>query len=473
MAKYQQLVQQIREQIEAEAWQPGEKLPSLRQQVELSGMSLMTVMHAYQVLESQGWIVSRPQSGYFVAPRAEYLSQPASHQPVQLAESVDINGFIFEVLQAARDPQVIPFGSAFPDPELFPMRQLMRSLSNVSHHLKPSDALNNLPPGNETLRKTLAQRYAQQGITVSPDEIVITNGAMEALNLSLQSVTEPGDWVVIENPAFYGALQAIERLKLKAVAIATDPQHGIDLDQLEQALNRWPIKACWLMSNQQNPVGFTMPDANKQRLAALLAARNVALIEDDVYAELWFGGKRPLPVKAWDQHDNVMHCSSFSKNLVAGFRVGWVAAGRHAQRIQRLQLMSTLSTSAPMQLALANYLGTRSYDSHLRRIRQVMAQRKNHARQALRRLLPPQVKINDSQGGYFLWIELPAGQDATLLYRRALEHHISIAPGSMFSSGNQYINYFRFNTAWPWDAAQEAAVAILAELISEQLSQPH
>lgn len=144
--KYQQLVQQIREQIEAEAWQPGEKLPSLRQQVELSGMSLMTVMHAYQVLESQGWIVSRPQSGYFVAPRAEYLSQPASHQPVQLAESVDINSFIFEVLQAARDPQVIPFGSAFPDPELFPMRQLMRSLSNVSHHLKPSDALNNLRP---------------------------------------------------------------------------------------------------------------------------------------------------------------------------------------------------------------------------------------------------------------------------------------------------------------------------------------
>ena len=118
----------------------------------------------------------------------------------------------------------------------------MRALTNVSHSLTPRDAINNLPPGNEALRKTLARRYAQQGITVSPDEIVITNGAMEALSLSLQAVTEPGDWVVVENPTFYGALQAIERLKLKAVAIATDPQHGMDLDELAQALRRWPVK---------------------------------------------------------------------------------------------------------------------------------------------------------------------------------------------------------------------------------------
>ncbi|MFS2221062.1 PLP-dependent aminotransferase family protein [Pantoea sp. B65] len=469
MAKYQQLVHQIRAQIEAEVWQPGERLPSLREQVMLSGLSLMTVMHAYQVLESQGWILSRPQSGYYVAPRAEFLSQPVSHQKVQLAETVDINAFIFDVLQACRDPSIIPFGSAFPDPELFPQRQLMRSLNSVSRTLTPADAINNLPPGNELLRKMLAQRYAQQGITVSPDEIVITNGAMEALNLSMQAVTEPGDWVVIENPSFYGALQAIERLKLKAVAIATDPQHGMDLDELRSALARWPIKACWLMSNQQNPVGFTLSSEKKQQLVALLAEYKVALVEDDVYSELYFGGEKPLPAKAFDHNSNVLHCSSFSKNLVAGFRVGWVAAGRHAQRIQRLQLMSTLSTSAPMQLALANYLGTRSYDSHLRKLRQVLEQRKNLARQSLKRHLPYGTRINDSRGGYFLWIELPKQVNATELYYRALSHHISIAPGSMFSSGQQYANYFRFNAAWPWDDAQEAAAAILGGLIAAMM----
>lgn len=470
MAKYQQLIDQIQQQISTEIWLPGEKLPSLREQVSLSSMSLMTVMHAYQVLESQGWIQSRPQSGYYVAPRAEFLNQPASHQKVQLAESVDINAFIFDVLQACRDPHIIPFGSAFPDPGLFPQRQLMRSLATVSHTLKPADALNNLPPGNEALRKTLAQRYALQGIQVSPDEIVITNGAMEALNLSMQAVTEPGDWVAIENPCFYGALQVIERLKLKAVAIATDPQYGMDLAELSSALGRWPIKACWVMTNQQNPVGCTLSKEKKQQLVTLLEQHQVMLIEDDVYSELYFGSEKPLPAKAFDRDNRVLHCSSFSKNLVAGFRVGWVAAGKHAQRIQRLQLMSTLATSAPMQLALANYLGTRSYDSHLRRLRQQLEQRKNQARSSLKRHLPATARINDSQGGYFLWIELPRQINTTELYYRALQHNISIAPGKMFSSGEQYANYFRFNTAWSWGEAQEAAVAKLGGLISDMLA---
>jgi len=471
VAKYEQLVAQIQQQIETDIWQPGEKLPSLRQQVELSGMSLMTVMHAYQVLESQGWIQSRPQSGYYVAPRAEFLSQPPTHQKVQLAESVDINAFIFDVLQASRDSQIVPFGSAFPDPELFPQRQLMRALTTVSHSMKAVDALHNLPPGNEALRKTLAQRYALQGIQVSPDEIVITNGAMEALNLSLQALTEPGDWVAIENPSFYGALQAIERLKLKSVAIASDPQTGIDLDELSHSLSRWPIKALWMMTNQQNPVGCTLSKEKKAQLVALLARHDVALIEDDVYSELYFGHEKPLPAKAFDRQDNVLHCSSFSKNLVAGFRVGWVAAGKHAQRIQRLQLMSTLSTSAPMQQALATYLGTRSYDRHLRRLRQVLEQRKNLARQVLKRYLPPGAQINDSRGGYFLWVELPKQVNTTELYYRALEKNISIAPGKMFSSSEQYANYFRFNTAW-WDESQEAAVATLGSLITELLISP-
>lgn len=466
MAKYQQLVQQIQQQIDANVWQPGEKLPSLRQQAEQSGLSLMTVMRAYEVLEGQGWIVSRPQSGYYVAPRVQ--AHPVrGNPPMELTENVDINRAVFDVLQASRDPNIVPFGSAFPDPELFPQRQLMRSLISVSHNLKPTDAINNLPPGNEALRKMLAQRYAQQGITVSPDEIVITNGAMEALNLSLQAVTEPGDWVVIENPAFYGALQAIERLKLKAVAIATDARDGIDLAQLEEALQRWPIKACWLMTSQQNPVGFTLSRERKQQVVALLAAHQVALIEDDVYSELWFGEEKPLPAKAFDQQGTVFHCGSFSKNLVAGFRVGWVAAGRYARRVQRLQLMSTISTSAPMQLAIADFLATRRYDSHLKRLRQTLEKRKQLARQALRRVLPAAAHINESEGGYFLWIVLPEKVDTRQLYHQALACGISIAPGHLFSSGEQYKHCFRFNTAWPWDEKAEAAVETLGKLIQQ------
>lgn len=288
MKKYQRLAEQIREQIASGVWQPGDRLPSLREQVASSGMSFMTVGHAYQLLESQGRIIARPQSGYYVAPHPVCRSVATAAHVIR-DEAVDINTYIFEMLQASRDTSVVPFASAFPDPRLFPLPQLNRSLAQVSKTATAMSVIENLPPGNAELRYAIARRYAQQGITVSPDEIVITAGALEALNLSLQAVTAPGDWVVVENPCFYGALQALERLRLKALSIPTDVKEGIDLMALEQALQEYPVKACWLMTNSQNPLGFTLSAEKKARLVALLTHHNVTLIEDDVYSDpmLW------------------------------------------------------------------------------------------------------------------------------------------------------------------------------------------
>lgn len=467
MVKYEVLAQRIREQITANIWLPDDKLPSLREQAAGSGMSLMTVMHAYQILESQGWIVSRPQSGYYVAPKTAFLTSSVNHQPLQLTEEIDINSFIFDVLQASRSPSIMPFGSSYPDPSLFPRQQLSHSLMTVARTMGSLSATDNLPPGNEDLRKTIAKRYALQGMQVSPDEIVITAGALESLNLSLQAITQPGDWVIIENPCFYGALQALERLKLKALAITSHPLLGIDLDALEEALNQYPVKACWLMTNSQNPLGCTSSNDKKKRLVKLLQQYDVHLIEDDVYSELYAGNEKPLPAKAFDEKGMAMLCSSFSKSLVAGFRIGWVAAGSMASKIQRLQLMSTLSTSAPMQLALANYLSTKRYDSHLRRLRRTLALRKDVAWQSMRAHLPEQVKINYAHGGYFLWVELPAHINATDVYYRALEQKISIAPGKMFSASSQYNHYFRFNTSYEWTEKSEQSVITLAGIIRQ------
>ncbi|EEJ5772420.1 PLP-dependent aminotransferase family protein [Salmonella enterica] len=469
MKKYQRLAEQIREQIASGVWQPGDRLPSLREQVASSGMSFMTVGHAYQLLESQGRIIARPQSGYYVAPHPVCRSVATAAHVIR-DEAVDINTYIFEMLQASRDTSVVPFASAFPDPRLFPLPQLNRSLAQVSKTATAMSVIENLPPGNAELRYAIARRYAQQGITVSPDEIVITAGALEALNLSLQAVTAPGDWVVVENPCFYGALQALERLRLKALSIPTDVKEGIDLMALEQALQEYPVKACWLMTNSQNPLGFTLSAEKKARLVALLTHHNVMLIEDDVYSELYFGREKPLPANAWDRDDTVLHCSSFSKCLVPGFRIGWVAGGSHARQIQRLQLMSTLSTSSPMQLALVDYLSTRRYDAHLRRLRRQLAERKQQAWQTLLRHLPAEVKIHHNDSGYFLWLELPEQLDAGELSAKALEHLISIAPGKMFSTSGAWTRFFRFNTAWHWGEREEQAVKQLGSLIREMLS---
>lgn len=468
MKKYQQLAEQILEQIAMNIWQPGDRLPSLREQVRHSGMSLMTVSHAYQLLESRGAILSRPQSGYYVAARP--LPANSRHAPpVTRHETVDINTYIFDVLQASCDASVVPFGSAFPDPRLFPLQQLNRSLATVSKTATAMSVIENLPPGSSALRHVIAQRYAQQGIPVSPDEIVITAGALEALNLSLQVATEAGDWVIVENPCFYGALKALERLGLKALAIATDPVTGIDLDALALALEQYPVKACWLMTNSQNPLGVTLSTNKKRSLVRLLERYHVTLIEDDVYSELYYGRERPLPLRAFDEQGITLHCSSYSKCLVAGFRIGWVAAGKHARRIQQLQLMSTLSTSSPMQLALVDFLATRRFDTHLRRLRRTLAERKQQALQALSEHFPPEAKIYHNESGYFLWIELPKTVDTRRLYQQALEYKISIAPGKMFCTDDSWDHCFRLNVSWHWGEREQQAVVTLARLMVQQM----
>lgn len=467
MKKYQQVAASIQHQITLGAWIAGDKLPSLREQAALTATSLATVTHAYQHLERMGIIQVRPQSGY-------YVSQGLSTQPAGpdtrlpfAAGSVDLSQSIFDILQASCQPGVIAFGSAFPDPGLFPHRQLNLALTRISSSATAHSVADYLPPGSLALRQAIARRYARQGIAVDADEIVITAGALEALNLSLSAVTAPGDYVIVETPCFYGALQAIQRLRLNPITVPASAGGGPDLAALEAALIQWPVKACWLMTTHQNPTGHTLSRERKQQLVALLARYAVVLIEDDVYGELYRGEIKPLPAKAWDTAGQVLHCASFSKCLVAGFRIGWVAAGRYARDIQQIQFMSTLSASSPMQLAVVEYLATQRYDAHLRRLRQTLNQRKQHAREVLAATLPGSVTIHYQPGGYFLWLELPEGLDSRQLSERALAHNISIAPGNLFTPQGTPTRFFRLNVSSVWGTAEQQAIVTLSRIINE------
>ncbi|MCF5873836.1 PLP-dependent aminotransferase family protein [Aeromonas veronii] len=470
MSLYQQLADRLQSQIDDGIWQPGERIPSIRQSCKTHGLSPMTVLQAYQLLESQGRILARPQSGYYVKAASPQLVQ---HTPSQThySGSVDINDLVFEVLQASKSRDLVPLGMSVADPTLFPHPQLGRALASCMRKLDPFSTVADLPPGNEALRRAIAQRYASDGVAVNPQEIIITTGAMEALSLSLQVLTEPGDWVVVESPTFYGALQAIERLKLKAVEIPVIPGVGIDLDLLADALTRIPVKACWLMGNVQHPLGHTMPDGHKAQLMALLNSHGVPLVEDDVYAEVYFGRERPKPIRHWDQRGDSLLCSSFSKCLAPGFRVGWVVAGPHAERVQRLQLMSTLSTNVPSQLALAEMLRQGGVDAHFRRLRHTLAQRQQQMRAALQRLLSDEVRISSPDGGYFLWLALPAHFDSRALHAKALGSGFSVAPGALFSSQGQHNHCLRLNSSHPWSEQLEQALTRLAALIAAQLGE--
>ncbi|QXC28970.1 PLP-dependent aminotransferase family protein [Aeromonas sp. FDAARGOS 1409] len=468
MSRYGQLADQLQQQIESGVWRAGERIPSIRQSCKTHNLSPMTVLQAYQLLESRGLVLARPQSGYYVKAAASPQRISAPRQ-ARYSGSVDINDLVFEVLQASKSRDLVPLGMAVADPALFPHPQLGRALGSCMRRLDPFSTVADLPPGNEILRRAIARRYADDGLAVDPQEIIITTGAMEALSLSLQVLTEPGDWVVVESPTFYGALQAIERLKLNVVEIPVRPGVGIDLALLAQALAERPIKACWLMGNVQHPLGHTMPDGHKEALMQLLNAHRVPLVEDDVYAELYFGRERPRPIKCWDARGESLLCGSFSKCLAPGFRVGWVVAGPHAERIQRLQLISTLSTNVPSQLALADMLRQGGVDAHFRRLRHNLAQRQQQMRAALLRLFPEEVRISAPDGGYFLWLEFDPRLDGRALHTQALACGFSLAPGALFSSQGQHNHCLRLNSSHPWSPALEAALARLAALIHQQL----
>lgn len=472
MTRYEQLAQDIKRQISQKVWRSGEKIPSVRVSCKSTGYSIATVLQAYQLLESQGWVTAKPQSGYFVAPQIENLLSPQAPSSPTKPKQININDQLFDVLQRNKQQDMVPLGSAFPDPSLFPQQALARNLASASRKMPANSAIINMPPGSESLRRNIAQRYAQQGLSVSPDDIVITSGAMEALSLSLQAVTKPGDLVAIETPTFYGALQTIERLNLRAVEIPTHPLEGIDLNALEKALTDLPIKACWLMTNFQNPLGFCMSDHAKQSLVDLLHRHQTPLIEDDVYAELFFSPDKPKPAKAFDQHDNVLLCGSFSKCLSPGFRIGWVVAGQRSEAVQRFQLMSTLSSSVPIQLGISHYLQYGSFDAHLRKLRRKLEQHKHQMLAAIRTYFPDSVKVTDPSGGYFIWIEFSGNFDGSHFYEQALQSQIAVAPGTLFSSDNQGSKHIRLNYSYPCEGVILNAIKELGRLAHVMLNKP-
>ena len=468
MTRYAALAADIEASILAGVLRPGDKLPSVRHTCASRGVSASTVFQAYYLLEARGLVQARERSGYFVRaglrrapPEPEQASQPADQ-----SIAVDVSERVFEVLESSMARVVVPLGSAFPSPLLYPLQRLSQALATSAKSLDPWSSVDDLTPGHADLRRQIALRYLAAGMPVSADDIVITNGALEALNLCLTAVTRAGDAVVVESPTFYAALQSLERMGLHAIEVPTHPREGIDLAALEAAIVRHRPKACWLMTTFQNPLGSLMPEAKKKALVALTTRHGVALIEDDVYAELYFGDQRPLPAKAFDTEGLVLHCGSFSKSLAPGYRIGWAAPGRFARAVARHKLTSTLSASAPAQAALALYLERGGFDKHLRKLRAALAAQQAVFAQAVGHYFPPGTRATRPEGGYFLWVELPEGCDALHIHRQALAQGISVAPGPIFSASHAFMNCLRLNYGHTWNARTEQALATLGQIIA-------
>lgn len=469
LTRYAALAADIAQSIHAGVLQPGDKLPSVRSCCAARGVSPSTVFQAYYLLEARGLIRARERSGYYVASGAHHPppEPEIARLPPPASLTVDVSERVFSILQASFQPGTVGLGSAFPAPQHFPWNKLAQSLAACARQAQPQALLDDLSTGHSGLRRHIARRYLADGMQLHMDDVVITNGALEALNLCLSAVTRPGGAVVVESPCFYGALQALERLGLQAIEVPTHPRDGIDLQALEAAITTHRPQAIWLMSNFHNPLGSLMPAPHKQVLCDMAARLQTPVIEDDVYGELYFSARRPLPIKAYDRAGWVLHCSSFSKCLAPGWRIGWVTAGRFTQGVARQKLTTSISTNAPAQAALAHYLEGVGYDKHLRQLRHILLTQRDAMAQAIAQYFPPGTRATRPEGGYLMWVELPEGCDALALHQQALTAGISLAPGPVFSASQRFERCIRLNFGLQWDARTIPALQQLGQWCAE------
>ncbi len=455
--------------IDAGTLRCGERAPSLRGLSGQLGVSLSTVMQAYSALEARGYLEAKPQSGFYVrARRLGEMELPTPARSRGEPREVRVGEVLYDILAEAQDPQVIPLAVAIPDASLLPGKALNRCLARVAARSSEASLEYSMPPGVPALRRQIALRATPlAGRELSAADVVITTGATEALAVSLSAVTRAGDVVAVETPVYYLLLQLLQRMGLKALEIGTDPEHGMDLGALERKLDQAQVKAVLSVPNFHNPTGSRMPAARKARLVEMLRARNLPLIEDDIYGDLQFADERPELARRFDRSGLVLTCSSFSKTLAPGYRVGWVLPGRfRSQVIHAKQVMTSATASAP-QLAVAEFLEAGGYDRHLRRIRRAYSGQLEQMRGAIAAHFPAGTRVSRPRGGFVLWVELPPGRDSVLLYQRARAVDISIMPGTLFSNGDRYRSFLRLSAGHTWDQRTEQAIATLGTLAEE------
>jgi DNA-binding transcriptional MocR family regulator len=467
---YEKLADEIAATIANGTLKPGEKLPSLRSMRQRRQVSMTTVQEAFGVLEDRGLIEAKPQSGYFVKGRLPLPPPPPVSEPSAEPLSVITNPLLWRYLQYAADAGEMSFACATPSAALYPSRVLNTITTQILRRHPELVSDYGRSDGLPELRRQIARRTVDWGQSLAGEDILITNGCVEAINLCLQVVAQPGDVVAVESPAYFGILQQLENRGLRALEIPTDPVYGMSIDALDFATRSGEVKAVFVVSNFSNPLGSLMPEENKRRMVELLAQRNIPLIEDDLYGEFYFCSQRPLPAKAFDTTGNVLYCNSFTKQALPGMRVGWVAGGRYHAELQMHKFMLSYCTPTLMQAVAAEFLAAGGFDRHMRQLRRTLCKYLRETLALVSEVFPAGTRVTEPQGGFLLWLELPEGANTVALFDAAAREGIGFTPGPLFSPRDEFARCMRLSCGYPLTAERERALRRLAELAKLQLA---
>lgn len=464
--KYEWVKRNISGAIDSGVLSPGERIPSLRSMSRKSQVSITTIMRAYLDLEKEGHIESRPQSGFYVRRKIRELRAPRLSNPDLKPTRLNSFDFHFDILNAMADANVVPLGAAAPSPALLPVAELKKLIRQAGTSHGDAYGYEELS-GNKKLRAQIAYHMLEAGMSAHMDDVIITNGGSEALYMALSTLAGPGDTVAVESPCYFGYLHILETLGIATLEIPTDPETGVDIEALNQALDRYNVKACILQPNFNNPFGCLTPDEKKRQLAELFTRRKVPLIEDDIVGELHFHGQRPRTISSFNPGMDAMYISSFSKTLSPGFRIGWIYGKSRRDDLLRRKMAISMNTNRPAQLALADYLAAGRYNKHLKNYVLQCRKQVDSVSLAVEKYLPENTRLTRPEGGFLLWAVLPGEINTDMLYKVALAEGIGIAPGSIFTSQKRYRNCIRLSCAHPFSDRIEAALRRLGELAEE------
>lgn len=467
---YIQIAEKLEKNISQGVLKTGDKLISVRALSKEQGISISTAFKAYTQLEIRGLIEARPKSGYYVRflPRNNFSeSRLAAFKKEPKQASVD--EMIAMVFQNVNAEGVIKLSRAAPALELLPQSKLNKALAEAVRKSTASCINYEDIQGNLTLRKQLARQAFTWGGTITEQDIVTTQGCIEALFFCLKAVTEAGDTIAIECPAYFGTFKLLKSLGLKVLEIPSTPEDGISLTYLEEAIKKMQIKACLFVTNFNNPLGSVMPDENKKALVDLLSKYKVPLIEDDIYGDLYFGKTRPRTCKSYDKQGLVMLCSSVSKSLAPGYRVGWCVPGKFTSRVVNLKLTHSISSATPTQTAIGLFFEKGRFDLHLRNLRKALYTQCLRYIQAITEYFPRDTRVTEPRGGYVLWIEMNSKVNAFKLYQAALKYNISIAPGQIFSTDGRFSNCIRISFGMPFNKEIDQCLKILGTLVKDMV----
>lgn len=399
----------IEEQIHSGILQSGDKLPSIREIKKRYHLSISSVQSGFEYLMIKGLVESSPRSGYFVAEqRVENIPKAKTELPPVVRDEEFMKNIL---LTSKRISESSSFNTAVPGDLLIPQKLILRTMQEVIRE-KGAALLRYYPSnGLETLRKQIAKQMGIYGCRFNPDELIITDGALQALTIALSSVTKAGDVIAVDSPCVFSILEVIGNLGLKVIEIPVHYRTGFDTEYFRKVCAENNIQALIVTPNFHNPTGIMMSDSTKKQVLEVAEDHQVCIIENDLYSDLYFEEKRPSSIKSFDKKGVVMMYSSFSKTLAPGIRLGWLYAGSLYAKAERTKFALGRSVSPLYQELILRLLQGNSYERHLRSFRKELNRQANQLLDVLRKSFPQGSYFHKPQGGYSIWAQMPEAMD--------------------------------------------------------------